>query len=109
MADETKRIKKIKLNDGQVYSIFDNGALRLSDDNKLITGNEVVDQVIFNNNLYITEIDDVAVADYSNLLVIKADGKVGAVSKDRLLSDIGGVSRFNLDNGVLSLKIGKDA
>lgn len=40
-------IKKIKLSDGSVYSIFDEGALRLDpESNKLLTGNQVVDNVL---------------------------------------------------------------
>ena len=57
MAD-TLRIKKIKLNDGSVYAIFDEGSLRLNDNNVLITGNDTVDNVIINGSLQITEIDD---------------------------------------------------
>lgn len=53
-------IKKIKLSDGSVYSIFDEGALRLNDEGKLITGNGMVDSLIL-DGLYIVEIDDVPV------------------------------------------------
>ena len=53
-------IKKIKLSDGSVYSIFDEGALRLNDEGKLITGNGTVDSLIL-NGLYIVEINDVPV------------------------------------------------
>ena len=47
-------IKRIKLSDGSVYSIFDEGALRLNNEGKLVTGNIVVDQIIVNTDLYIT-------------------------------------------------------
>ena len=57
MAD-TLRIKKIKLNDGSVYAIFDEGSLRLNDNNVLITGNNIVDNMIIKGSLQITEIDD---------------------------------------------------
>lgn len=53
-------IKKIKLSDGSVYSIFDEGALRLNDEGKLVTGNKIVDALIL-DGLYIIEIDDVSV------------------------------------------------
>ena len=46
-------IKKIKLSDGSVYSIFDEGALRLNNEGKLVTGNIVVDEIIVKNDLYI--------------------------------------------------------
>lgn len=54
-------IKKIKLSDGSVYSIFDEGALRLNNEGKLVTGNIVVDEIIVKNDLYITEVDDLPV------------------------------------------------
>lgn len=60
MAD-TLRIKKIKLNDGSVYAIFDEGSLRLNDNNVLITGNNIVDNMIIKGSLQITEIDDIPV------------------------------------------------
>ena len=47
-----KIIKKVKLSDGSVYSFFDNGALRLNENNVLITGNDVVDQVIIQKKLW---------------------------------------------------------
>jgi hypothetical protein len=53
-------IKKIKLSDGSVYSIFDEGALRLNNEGKLITGNQLVDSLIL-SGLYITEIDEIPV------------------------------------------------
>lgn len=102
-----QRIKKIKLSNGQIYSIFDEGALRLNEDDVLLTGNEIVDKVILQGQLYITEVDDVAVDAYTSVLVKGADGLVASAPKDRLLSDIGGVSAFVENSGVLSLKIGK--
>ena len=55
-------IKKIKLSDGSVYSIFDEGALRLNSEGKLITGNDIVDSLILSvKELYIAEVDDVPV------------------------------------------------
>ena len=54
-------IKRIKLSNGSVYSIFDEGALRLNEAGKLVTGNTVVDELILEGNLYITEVDNVPV------------------------------------------------
>lgn len=54
-------IKRIKLSDGSVYSIFDEGALRLNNEGKLVTGNIIVDEIIVNTNLYIIEVNDVPV------------------------------------------------
>ena len=56
-------IKKIKLSDGSIYSIFDQGALRLDPTtNKIITGVGPVDEAILDGHLSITEIDDVPLA-----------------------------------------------
>ena len=104
-------IKKIKLSDGSVYSIFDEGALRLDpESNKLLTGNQVVDNVIIEGNLSILEIDDVPLdAAIDNVLVQDATtGQIKKRSTDKLLEDIGGIS-YSIDNtsGTLSFKVGK--
>lgn len=104
-------IKKIKLSDGSVYSIFDEGALRLDpESNKLLTGNQIVDNVIIAGNLSILEIDDVPLdATIDNVLVQDATtGQVKKRSTDKLLEDIGGIS-YSIDNtsGTLSFKFGK--
>ena len=104
-------IKKIKLSDGSVYSIFDEGALRLDpESNKLLTGNQAVDNVIIEGNLSILEIDDVPLdAAIDNVLVQDATtGQVKKRSTDKLLEDIGGIS-YSIDNtsGTLSFKLGK--
>ena len=104
-------IKKIKLSDGSIYSIFDEGALRLDPvSNKLLTGNQVVDNVIIEGNLSILEIDDVPLdAAIDNVLVQDATtGQIKKRSTDKLLEDIGGIS-YSIDNtsGTLSFKLGK--
>lgn len=103
-------IKKIRLSDGSVYSIFDEGALRLDSEGRLITGNKVVDGLILNSNLYITEIDDVPVEQEINNVVtmIQENGKwiMKRRSTNYLLKDIGGTSHEVEDN-ILTLKIGK--
>lgn len=104
-------IKKIKLSDGSVYSIFDEGALRLDpESNKLLTGNQIVDNVIIAGSLSILEIDDVPLdAAIDNVLVQDATtGQVKKRSTDKLLEDIGGIS-YSIDNtsGTLSFKFGK--
>lgn len=104
-------IKKIKLSDGSVYSIFDEGALRLDpESNKLLTGNQIVDNVIIAGNLSILEIDDVPLdATIDNVLVQDATtGQIKKRSTDKLLEDIGGIS-YSIDNtsGTLSFKLGK--
>jgi len=103
-------IKKIKLSDGSIYSIFDEGALRLNSNNVLVTGNTVVDTVILDGHLHIVEVDDVPVtSSISNVLVQDTTtGEIKKRSTDKLLEDIGGASySMNSSTGVLSLKIGK--
>jgi len=102
-------IKKIKLSNNQIYSIFDNGALRLDEvTHKLITGNSIVDQVILDGDLYITEVDDIPV-DPTNVLVWEeTTGQIYKRSTNLLLEDIGGISYgMNANTGILSLKYGK--
>lgn len=104
------KITKIKLSDNTVYSIFDNGALRLNEQGILVTGNTLVDELILDGHLYITEIDDVPVnSSITNVLVQDAStGEIKKRSTDKLLEDIGGIS-YSMDAsaGILSLKIGK--
>lgn len=104
-------IKKIKLSDGSVYSIFDEGAIRLNEAGKLITGNTIVDKIILEDNVYIAEIDDVPVdSDIDNVVTMVRDENGYYTFKKRstdvLLKDIGGTS-YSFEEGVLSLKIGK--
>ena len=103
-------IKKIKLSDGSVYSIFDEGALRLNNEGKLVTGNIVVDQIIVNTDLYITAVDDVPVEQEINNVVtmVQENGKwvMKRRSTNYLLKDIGGTSH-EVEDSTLSLKIGK--
>lgn len=103
-----KVIKKVKLSDGSVYAFFDNGALRLNENNILVTGDEVVDQVIIQKNLIIIEIDNVPVEQaIDNVLVQdKTTGRIMKRSIDQLLADIGGIS-CEVENSTFSIKIGK--
>lgn len=109
MADNL-RIKKIKLSNGSVYSIFDEGSLHLNENNVLITGNSIVDEAILDGHFYITEINDIPVnQSIDNVLV--QDSTTGEIKKrttDKLLEDIGGISySMNDADGILSLKFGK--
>lgn len=111
MADNL-RIKKIKLSNGSVYSIFDEGSLHLNENNVLITGNSIVDEAILDGHLYITEIDDIPVNQSINNVLVQ-DSTTGEIKKrttNKLLEDIGGIS-YSMDetNGILSLQIGKQS
>ena len=105
------KIRKIKLANGQVYGIFDEGAIRLNSDGILVTGNEMVDEMILNGHLYITEIDDVPVdEEITNVLTQNTvTGQIKKRDTDLLLKDIGGISYSEeaLEAGILSLKVGK--
>lgn len=107
MAEEA-RIRKIKLIDGSVYSIFDEGAIRQNEAGVLVTGNAVVDEAILQGHLYITEIDDVAVAVENVLTQDPSTGEIKKRDANKLLEDIGGASyHMDAEAGVLALKIGK--
>ena len=107
-------IKKIKLSNGKIYSIYDEGALRLSPENKLITGNSIVDKLILEGHLYIVEIDDQPITqDINNLLtaVYNEDTNQYEFKKrniNKVLEDIGGISaNYDASLETLILKIGK--
>ena len=103
-------LKKIKLSNGVIYAIRDNDALRLNEDNVLITGNGVVDELILHKGMSIIEIDDVPVEQtISNVLVQDVEtGKIMKRSTNKLLEDIGGTS-YAIDSSAnkLILKVGK--
>lgn len=102
-------IKKIKLSDGSIYSIFDEGALRLDENNILITGNSVVDEVIINGGLSILEIDDIPIEQTIDNVLVQdaATGLIKKRSVNQLLADIGGVSCKVQDN-IFIVRVGKD-
>ena len=106
-----QKITKIKLSDGQIYGIFDTGALRLNEDGILVTGNEVVDNLVLVGKLKIEEVDDVPVEEaISNVLTQNTlTGEIKKRDTDYLLKDIGGITYDEqpLDEGILSLHIGK--
>ena len=106
MANE--KITKLKLSDGNIYSFFDANALHFDKDSgKLLVGDAFIDNVLIQNNLFILEIDDVDVNEYTKILVQnEATGEIARRDKNKMLEDIGGYSASE-QNGVLSLKLGK--
>ena len=101
-------IKKIKLSNGLVYSIYDDGALRLNEQNQLVTGNSIIDNIIIKGHVEIVEIDDIPVdqAIHSVLVEDALTGRVAKRSINQLLTDIGGIS-CSVEGDVFSIKIGK--
>ena len=59
---DTGRIRRIELTNGDVYSIFDEGAIRQNENGVLITGNSMVDDAILNGHFYIRTIDYINLA-----------------------------------------------
>lgn len=112
MAD--KYIKKIKLNDGTSYYVYDVGAPRTSDLNNYlpltggtITGNLTVDQQLMAGSLKVTSIEYQSTTT-DNVLIQSADGTIKKRSVDNLLEDIGGCSyAISSSTGTLSFKVGK--
>ena len=102
------QIKKIKLSDGSIYSIFDNGALRLNENNQLITGNRLIDEIIINGHLEVIEIDDIPLNQSIDNVLVQDNltGRIAKRSTEQLLADIGGMS-CSVDGTVFSVKIGK--
>lgn len=107
MAD---KISKVKLSNGQTYSFFDKDAIRLNEDGKLIVGNTIIDKLILDGGLTVTEINDIPVGSYIDNVLTQdpVTKEIKKRSKDLLLKDIGGISaKMDDTNGVLSLKVGK--
>lgn len=114
---EMGNIKKIKLSNGDIYSIFDQGALRLDPTTKkIITGVGPVDEAILDGHLSITEIDDVPLAQvqYKVLVspVIGTDastgkpiyGEVQTQDIRQVLKNLG-LLTARLDDNVLRLEV----
>lgn len=103
-------ITKIQLSDGSVYGIFDVNSLHLDANGRLITGNELVDRMVIQGHLYVTEIDDVPVNQYIDNVLVQ-DGATGLIKKrstEILLHDIGGTAhQMNEETHTLSVQVGK--
>lgn len=100
------RIKKIKLSDGSVYSIFDEGSLRLDSNNRLITGNTVVDQIIIKEGLHIAEIDDVPLANVQEKVLVR-DATTGEIKQQdirQVLRNLGLITA-SVENDILNLEV----
>ena len=111
MATIKGNIKKIQLSNGDVYAIFDEGSLHLSDPTSegrilLLSGNPVVDDIILQGGLEIDLVNDVPITE-SNPEVVFRDPTTGQIlkldlqgAKQRL-----GILHYSLEqtNGVLRL------
>ena len=104
-------IKKIRLSNGILYTIYDNTALRIDPETgKLITGERAIDKLILGDtDLVITNVILApATESIDNVLLVDEEGKVKKRSTDDLLKDIGGISYvMEDDNETLALYIGK--
>ena len=98
------KITKVRLSNGQIYSFFDKGALRLNADGVLVTGDTVVDNVIINGGLEITHIDDIPVNKYDYIVVQDRAGKLARRPKATFLNDDLGASA-EVQNKILEIKL----
>ena len=104
---EMGNIKKIKLSNGDIYTIFDQDALRLDPTTKkIITGVGPVDEAILDGHLFITEIDEIPLADTTyQVLVQGTNGEIQYEDIRTVLSKLGQlVSGWENVNGELRLK-----
>lgn len=97
-------IKKIKLSNGDIYSIFDEGALRLAADGRtIITGRAVVDDPIIDGHLSIIEIDDIPLAQSNEIVLVQGtDGRIQKQNIRQVLRDLG-VITASVENEILTL------
>lgn len=98
------KITKVRLSNGQIYSFFDKGALRLNNEGVLVTGDTVVDKVIIEGGLEITHIDDVPVDKYDYIVVQDRAGKLARRPKATFLNDDLGAGA-DVTNEVLKIKL----
>ena len=98
------KITKVRLSNGQIYSFFDKGALRLNDEGVLVTGDTVVDNIIISGGLKITHIDDVPVDKYDYIVVQDRAGKLDRRPKSTFLNDDLGAGA-EVQNKVLEIKL----
>ena len=99
-------IKKIKLSNEKIYSIFDAGALRLDPTTKkILTGNTVVDEAILDGHLSIVEIDDVPLANVQmKVLVQGANGEIKQQDIRQVLKNLGLITA-SVTDGTLNLEV----
>lgn len=104
------KITKIELSDGSIYLFFDKGAIHYDKvEHKILVGDTLIDNVLIQNNLFILKIDDMDIEDISHYVVQnELTEEIGRIDKNKVLENIGGCS-YSMDenNGILSLKIGK--
>lgn len=104
-----KKIRKIKLSNGKVYSIFDENGIHVDPiSHKIISGNPVIDTIILDNDsIFISEIDGVVLE--SDFVVYNPNtGQINYRSKDKVLKDIGGTAyEVDTQQGTLKLQVGK--
>lgn len=86
---EQRKITRVRLSDGRVYSFFDTGAMRVDPATGVIfTGIESIDKdLILNKGLRITQIDDADVNNYTSILVTDTDGCIKKRPKNTFLRD----------------------
>lgn len=101
------RIKKIKLSDERIYSIFDEGALRLDPTTKkILTGNTVVDEAILDGHLSIIEIDDVPLAQVQAKVLVQdaTSGEIKQQDIRQVLKNLGLITA-KVENNILDLAV----
>jgi len=104
------KISKVKLDNGQVISFFDTGAVHYDSAGRLVVGIAWIDNLIIQNGLKIVELDDVDAVEFNNSKIVIQDPTDGTIKRhdaNNLLEDIGGYSAKVEDNGTLFLKLGK--
>ena len=106
---EDRKVVKLKLNDGQIYSIFDTGAIHLNDQGRLVTGNFIVDNVLIDQDKFIIEINDLPVDQAADYYLVQQSGSFSIQRRQRkdVLKDIGGASYdIDAEHVILQLQVG---
>ncbi len=103
-----KKITKVELSNGKIYSCFDANSIHYDKvSKKILVGNTIIDNVIINDNLFILKIDDIPIEQISHYVVQDSlTEEIGRINKNDVLENIGGYS-LKVDNEILKIRLGK--
>lgn len=107
MADEVRKVSRVKMADGKTYQYFDKDALHIDDEGHILVGDPFIDTLVLEQNLKIVTINGVNVDDYEEIVVRDKGKQLRVRPKNEFLDDIGGYSAKMENSNVLRLRRGK--
>ncbi len=111
--DTEKKIRKIKLSDGLTYTVYDANACRVDSTGRLLTGDDVIDEIIITKHLSIVQIDDMEVPTDNVLVAVEvgtgqnARYEIKKRDTSSLYEDMNGME-CTVENGTLTFTRGNN-